>query len=68
MGVPSTQASNAILYLTYGAFLVVGCYIAWRLRHQSKTEWLSSNKTQKGIPLAFNFIASGECIRAVLPA
>ncbi|KAF2438889.1 hypothetical protein P171DRAFT_398110 [Karstenula rhodostoma CBS 690.94] len=58
MGVPSTQASNAILYLTYGAFLVVGCYIAWRLRHQSKTEWLSSNRTQKGVPLAFNFIAS----------
>ena len=27
---------------------VVGCYIAWRLRHQSKTEWLASNKTQKG--------------------
>ncbi|KAF2271190.1 hypothetical protein CC78DRAFT_419821, partial [Lojkania enalia] len=58
MGVPSTQASNAIIYLTYGAFLVTGCYIAWRLRHQSKTEWLSSNKTQRGIPLALNFIAS----------
>ncbi|KAF1952672.1 hypothetical protein CC80DRAFT_596469 [Byssothecium circinans] len=58
MGVPSSQASNAIIYLTYGAFLVTGCYIAWRLRHQSKTEWLSSNKTQKGIPLALNFIAS----------
>ncbi|KAF2241731.1 hypothetical protein BU26DRAFT_440245 [Trematosphaeria pertusa] len=68
MGVPSTQASNAIIYLTYGAFLVVGCYIAWRLRHQSKTEWLSSNKSQKGIPLALNFIASGECIRATLHA
>lgn len=64
MGVPSTQASNAIIYLTYGAFLVTGCYIAWRLRHQSKTDWLSSNKTQKGGPLALNFIASGECIRA----
>ncbi|KAJ4373812.1 hypothetical protein N0V83_002551 [Neocucurbitaria cava] len=58
MGVPSTPASNAIIYLTYGAFLVVGCYIAWRLRHQSKTEWLSSNRTQKGVPLALNFIAS----------
>ncbi|KAF2274894.1 uncharacterized protein EI97DRAFT_451399 [Westerdykella ornata] len=58
MGVPSTQASNALIYLTYGAFLVTGCYIAWRLRHQSKTEWLSANKTQKGVPLALNFIAS----------
>ncbi|PVI06473.1 hypothetical protein DM02DRAFT_514467 [Periconia macrospinosa] len=65
MGVPSTQASNAIIYLTYGAFLVTGCYIAWRLRHQSKTEWLSSNRTQKaGIPLALNFIAAGECTKA----
>lgn len=63
MGQPSTQASNALVYLTYGAFLYVpphssprqpscvacaltieadrscrllGCYIAWRLRHQSK--------------------------------
>ena len=27
---------------------VTGCYIAWRLRHQSKTDWLSSNKSQKG--------------------
>jgi hypothetical protein len=37
---------------------IVGCYIAWRLRHQSKTEWLSSNKTQKGqdaicVPLGY---------------
>ncbi|KAF1841346.1 uncharacterized protein K460DRAFT_292639 [Cucurbitaria berberidis CBS 394.84] len=64
MGVPSTPASNAIIYLTYGAFLVVGCYIAWRLRHQSKTEWLSSNRTQKGVPLALNFIAACECTRA----
>ncbi|KAJ4312765.1 hypothetical protein N0V94_007274 [Neodidymelliopsis sp. IMI 364377] len=58
MGIPSQPASNAIIYLTLGAFLVVGCYIAWRLRHQSKTEWLSSNRTQKGVPLALNFIAS----------
>ncbi|KAF1838550.1 hypothetical protein BDW02DRAFT_564915 [Decorospora gaudefroyi] len=64
MSVPSTAASNAIIYLTLGAFLVLGCYIAWRLRHQSTTEWLSGNRTQKGIPLAFNFIASGECMSA----
>lgn len=64
MGVPSQPASNAIIYLTLGAFLVLGCYIAWRLRNQSKLEWLSSNRTQKGVPLALNFIASGECLRA----
>ncbi|KAH8726857.1 hypothetical protein GQ44DRAFT_613013 [Phaeosphaeriaceae sp. PMI808] len=64
MGMPSTPASNAIIYLTYGAFLVLGCYVAWRLRKQSKLEWLSSNRTQKGVPLALNFIASGECVRA----
>lgn len=78
-------------------YRVTGCYIAWRLRNQSKLEWLSSNRTQKGqntitrvaqvarcflpdiigsgewacrankcagVPLALNFIASGECLRA----
>ncbi|PSS12437.1 hypothetical protein M430DRAFT_125989 [Amorphotheca resinae ATCC 22711] len=59
MGVPSTQASNAIIYLTYGAFLVFGCYIAWRLRKSTKGEYLASNRTQTAIPLALNFIASG---------
>ncbi|KAG9187865.1 hypothetical protein G6011_05736 [Alternaria panax] len=48
MGIPSQPASNAIIYLTLAAFLVLGCYVAWRLRHQSKSEWLSSNRTQKG--------------------
>ncbi|KAF8849709.1 hypothetical protein BDZ45DRAFT_752507 [Acephala macrosclerotiorum] len=60
MGQPSTTASNAIIYLTYGAFLVFGCYVAWRLRHQSKGEWLSGNRTQTAFPLALNFIASGQ--------
>ncbi|KKY28970.1 putative urea transporter [Diplodia seriata] len=64
MGVPSFQASNAIIYLTYGAFLLCGVFVAWKLRHQSKSDYLSSNRTQKGqnnrpmIPLALNFIAS----------
>ncbi|KAH3920734.1 hypothetical protein HBI56_012540 [Parastagonospora nodorum] len=58
MGIPSQPASNAIIYLTLGAFLVVGCYIAFRLRNQSKLDWLASNRTQKGVPLALNFIAS----------
>ncbi|KAI9835668.1 MAG: hypothetical protein M1838_005229 [Thelocarpon superellum] len=62
MGAPSSQASNAIIYLTYGAFLVTGLYIAWRLRHQSKAQFLSSNGTQKALPLALNFIASDEAL------
>lgn len=69
MGVPSFEASNAIIYLTYGAFLygpnafsnwallirvlpggyrLTGVYIAWNWRHQSKTEFLAANRTQKG--------------------
>ncbi|KAM3565248.1 hypothetical protein MY1884_000321 [Beauveria asiatica] len=58
MGTPSFQASNAIIYLTYGAFLVMGTGIAWKLRHQAKTDFLSSNGTQTAFPLALNFIAS----------
>ncbi|KAJ4988917.1 hypothetical protein SVAN01_05541 [Stagonosporopsis vannaccii] len=64
MGMPSQPASNAIIYLTLGAFLVLGCFIAWRLRHQSKTEWLSSNRTQKGQNLGFHaLLATRRCFR-----
>ncbi|KAK8154969.1 hypothetical protein BKA80DRAFT_209552 [Phyllosticta citrichinensis] len=62
MGIPSFEASNAIIYLTYGALLLSGVAVAWRLRHQTKGDYLSSNRTQKAIPLALNFIASGELI------
>ncbi|ETI27192.1 hypothetical protein G647_09875 [Cladophialophora carrionii CBS 160.54] len=58
MGLPSQQASNAVIYTTYAAFLVFGLAIAWTLRHQSKGEYLATLRTQKGIPLALNFIAS----------
>ncbi|EMF12294.1 uncharacterized protein SEPMUDRAFT_45418 [Sphaerulina musiva SO2202] len=61
MGQPSHPASNALIYCTYAAFLVFGLFIAWRLRGQSTGQWLSANRTQKAIPLALNFIASGEC-------
>jgi hypothetical protein len=64
MGQPSFEASNAIIYLTLGAFLVFGLYIAWRFRNLSKGEWLNSNGTQSAGPLALNFIASGECFKA----
>ncbi|KAK9442914.1 urea transporter [Metarhizium brunneum] len=58
MGQPSFPASNAIIYLTYGAFLVLGTGIAWTMRNQSKQDFLSSNGTQSAFPLALNFIAS----------
>lgn len=60
MGQPSFQASNAIIYLTYGAFLVSGLCVAWCWRNQSKSEFLAALRTQKAIPLALNFIASCE--------
>ncbi|KAJ6264122.1 hypothetical protein Dda_0264 [Drechslerella dactyloides] len=56
---PSKQASNAIIYLTYAAFLAMGLGFAWKYRKQSKAQFLSSNRTQRAIPLALNFIASG---------
>ncbi|KAF2460175.1 hypothetical protein BDY21DRAFT_186592 [Lineolata rhizophorae] len=61
MGQPSFEASNAIIYLTYGAFLIVGLVIAWRIRYQSTKDFVSSNGTQTALPLSLNFIASGEC-------
>ncbi|KXX82621.1 Sodium-coupled monocarboxylate transporter 1 [Madurella mycetomatis] len=58
MGQPSFEASHAIVYLTYGAFLAVGTGVAWRFRNQSKGEFLAGNRTQTALPLALNFIAS----------
>ncbi|KAF3930227.1 hypothetical protein ABW20_dc0104135 [Dactylellina cionopaga] len=49
MGQPSTQASNAIIYLTYGLFLIMGLAFAWKFRNQSKAQFLSSNRTQRGL-------------------
>uniref|UniRef100_L2FCH9 Urea transporter n=1 Tax=Colletotrichum fructicola (strain Nara gc5) TaxID=1213859 RepID=L2FCH9_COLFN len=58
MGQPSFAASNAIIYVTYGLFLITGTAIAWKFRNQSKGEFLSGNRTQTAFPLALNFIAS----------
>lgn len=60
MGQPSFAASNAIIYLTYGAFLLLGTGVAWKMRNQSKEDFLAGNGTQTAFPLALNFIASGE--------
>ncbi|EQB58945.1 hypothetical protein CGLO_00733 [Colletotrichum gloeosporioides Cg-14] len=48
MGQPSFAASNAIIYVTYGLFLITGTAIAWKFRNQSKGEFLSGNRTQTG--------------------
>ncbi|KAK1255962.1 hypothetical protein MKX07_008221 [Trichoderma sp. CBMAI-0711] len=58
MGQPSFAASNAIIYVTYGFFLILGTSIAWKMRKQPNTDFLSGNRTQTALPLAFNFIAS----------
>ncbi|CCG21944.1 Dur3 urea transporter [Candida orthopsilosis Co 90-125] len=52
----SSQGNNAIIYLTYIFMLATGLFLAWKFA--SKTDFLSSNGTQRGIPLALNFIAS----------
>ncbi|KXJ94127.1 hypothetical protein Micbo1qcDRAFT_41548 [Microdochium bolleyi] len=48
MGQPSFEASNAIIYVTYGAFLLLGTGLAWRMRNQPKSEFLAGNRTQTG--------------------
>ncbi|KAF5022309.1 hypothetical protein F66182_5638 [Fusarium sp. NRRL 66182] len=58
MGYPSFAASNAVIYVTYGAFLAMGTGIAWKMRNQSKADFLSGNGTQTAFPLALNFVAS----------
>ncbi|KAH9897082.1 hypothetical protein F4778DRAFT_783191 [Xylariomycetidae sp. FL2044] len=58
MGQPSFQASNALIYVTYGLFLLLGTGLAWRMRKQSKSEFLAGNRTQTAFPLALNFIAA----------
>ncbi|KAK0669534.1 hypothetical protein QBC41DRAFT_223690 [Cercophora samala] len=60
MGQPSWEASHALVYVTYGLFLIIGTGVAWTFRNQSKGEFLAGNRTQTAVPLALNFIASGE--------
>ncbi|ENH71070.1 hypothetical protein FOC1_g10008443 [Fusarium oxysporum f. sp. cubense race 1] len=60
MGFPSYTASNAVIYVTYALFLLMGTGIAWKMRNQSKADFLSGNGTQTAFPLALNFIASAQ--------
>lgn len=53
----SSQGSNAIIYTTYGFMLITALFLAWKFANSS--QFLQSNGTQRGVPLALNFIASG---------
>ncbi|KAL5629255.1 hypothetical protein BROUX41_001862 [Berkeleyomyces rouxiae] len=57
---PSSEASNAIIYVTYSAFLVLGIVVSWVFREKLTSTFYSSNRTQSALPLALNFMASGE--------
>lgn len=57
MGSLSFQASNGIIWPTYVLLLLSASAVAYWKR-DSKT-FLSANGTQKALPLAFNFVASG---------
>ncbi|KAK4660599.1 hypothetical protein QC762_120425 [Podospora pseudocomata] len=39
---------------------IIGTGVAWTFRNQSKGEFLAGSRTQTAVPLALNFIASGE--------
>lgn len=57
MGHLSDKAAHAIIWPTYGLLLITASMVAYWKR-DSKT-FLSANGTQKALPLAFNFVASG---------
>ncbi|ODV91715.1 hypothetical protein CANCADRAFT_23655 [Tortispora caseinolytica NRRL Y-17796] len=56
MGELSHQASYAIIYVSYGAFLILGLAVAYFL--SKSTQFLAAIRSQPPIPLALNFIAS----------
>lgn len=65
-GYISTPASNAIIYCTLCFFLVMGVVVGYlHMRKQKKNNnssegFLSANNTKTALPLAINFVASGE--------
>ncbi|PHH50541.1 hypothetical protein CFIMG_007395RA00001 [Ceratocystis fimbriata CBS 114723] len=62
---PSSEASNALIYVTYSAFLVLGVAVSWVFRDKLTGSFYASNRTQSALPLALNFMASGEWCSAV---
>ncbi|CAK7270174.1 hypothetical protein SEPCBS119000_003952 [Sporothrix epigloea] len=50
MGQPSAPASNAVIYVTYAAFLILGTAVAWHLRKKTTSgDLLASNRTQTAL-------------------
>ncbi|KAL2134210.1 hypothetical protein VTI74DRAFT_775 [Chaetomium olivicolor] len=70
MGQPSFEASNALVYVTYGVFLMVGTGVAWKFRNQSKGEFLAGNRTQtalgSGILFAYPQLATLAGVQGVV--
>ncbi|KAI5846342.1 hypothetical protein DFP73DRAFT_545685 [Morchella snyderi] len=58
MGSPSEPVSQALIYLTFAAFLFLGLFLAWKYRKQTKMDFIHSGRTQTAIPVALNFVAS----------
>ncbi|SCU90479.1 LADA_0F04368g1_1 [Lachancea dasiensis] len=56
MGSLSSQAAQSILWPTYLLVLLAACGVAYRNR--DSLTFLSANRTQKAVPLAFNFVGS----------
>lgn len=59
MGHLSDPAAHGIVWPTYVVLLVSALAIAYWKRMDKKESFLSANGTQKALPLAFNFVASG---------
>lgn len=60
MGHISQSASNAIIYCVLCFFLVMGLVVGYLHIRQKKGGFLAANNTRTAIPLAINFVASGE--------
>ncbi|AMD22240.1 HGL100Cp [Eremothecium sinecaudum] len=56
MSVLSSVAANAIVWPLFAVMLIVSCTIAYF--KSSGSSFISANGTQKGVPLALNFIAT----------
>lgn len=60
----SSQGYNAIIYMTYVFLLATGIFIA--IKFTKANTFLASNGTQKGLPLALNFIAAGMSLTFIM--
>ncbi|GMF13460.1 unnamed protein product [Ambrosiozyma monospora] len=59
----SSEAANAIIYVTYGGMPICGIAVALyntKIKDTGGKDFLCQNGTKGGVSLALNFIASGE--------